>query len=407
MEEMVAKFNNGRGKEVNIQIEYTVYGADYFQALDVAINAGEEPEIFVPSENTPQLIMAGRLLPWTEIPGIEDILKNQEPFHIRNSTIYNGVIYSVMQSQSVMGLHYNKELLSRAGFSAPPKTWKEFEDACIAISKLEPGRKFGYAIPLQFVGFPDWMLEAGIVGSTGHFFYDFTNAKYNFSDSAPYFESLRRIVEGGGMFPGIEGLDDDQMRAQFAEGNLGFIGGGSWNVGVFYDQFPSKVDWDVAPMPVRDPGRVYNSLANAGAAYSVSTKVRTSGLQAAVGEVIRVLCGDETQILLYSRAKDLPARQDIVARATPPTRYQWNSFIVGNPNAVPKPQMPHNFLPLEGLPYRPIFAQIITGMAPIESSLADLDRRYNAALEKAFSSGTINRADFTDPSIEQKFRAGR
>jgi multiple sugar transport system substrate-binding protein len=402
--QMVQKFNNGRGKDINVQIDYTIYGADYQQALDIAVNAGEEPEVFTPGDQQPMMVMSGRLLPWTEIPGIEDIIKAQEPYHIINKTIFDGVVYSVMLDQSVMGLHYNKDLLRRAGYSAPPKTWKEWEDACIAISKLEPGRIFGYAIPLQFIGFQSWMLEAAVVGSTGHFFYDFANTKYNFSDAAPYFESLRRIIDGGGMFPGIEGLDDDTMRAQFSAGNIGFIQGGSWNVGVLYDQFPATIEWDAAPLPVRDPSRVYATLANAGASYSVSAQVKTKGLVAAVGETIRVLCGDETQELLYTNAKTLPARQDIVARAKVPTRFQWNSFATANPVAIPMPAMPHNFISLEGQPYRTVFSQIITGMAPIGPTLADLDRRYNAALEKAFSDGKIKRSDFTDPSMAQKFR---
>ena len=38
---------------------------------------------------------------------------------------------------------YNLDLIKAAGFSAPPKTWKEFEEQCLAIT-AKTGKK-GYA----------------------------------------------------------------------------------------------------------------------------------------------------------------------------------------------------------------------------------------------------------------------
>lgn len=406
--QIIAKFNNGRGAEIGVQIDYTVYGADYQQALDIAVRAGDEPEIFKPGNQQAQHVIQGRLLKWTEVPGIETLLKNQEPFHIKNATVFGDTndIYSVALYQWVDGLHYNKDLLRRAGYSVPPKTWAEWEEACVTISQLEPGKIYGYAIPLGYSDYHNWMVHYPAIPSVGHYWYDYSTQKYNFSDFGPYLDLIRRLIDKKAMWPGIESLDDDQMRAQFAEGNLGFIIGGAWNVGVLYDQFPAKVAWGVMPFPVRDSGRAYATMSSAGNSYSISAQVKNKGQDflKAVGEVINVFCGDELQGLLYTTAKNMPLRQDVIAKAAPPARPQWGEFAAANPQVVPVPILPDYFLQLEGANNFTVFSAIITGQADTGTALADLDRRYNAALERAFASGVIKKEDFTDPGFAQRFR---
>jgi multiple sugar transport system substrate-binding protein len=218
---------------------------------------------------------------------------------------------------------------------------------------------------------------------------------------------MRRISDGGGMFPGVDSLDDDQMRAYFSEGKLGFITGGSWNVGVLYDQFPFKGGpdgWDVMPIPVADTNKAFGNIAGAGASYCVSAQVKKKGLEAQVGEVLKVICGDELWSLLYTNAKNLPFRQDIVTKAGVPQRAQWTSYVKSNPVVVPLPTLPNNFITPEGMEFGAVFSQIITGQAQARTALADLDRRYNAALDRAIADGTIKKETFIDPSVEQRFR---
>jgi ABC-type glycerol-3-phosphate transport system substrate-binding protein len=175
----------------------------------------------------PSHVLSGKLLSWDQLPGLEDVIQKHAPYDILNSTIIEGKRYSVCLYQWVTGMQYNKSLLQRADFSAPPKTLAEWEQACIAISKLEPGKTYGTALPLAFTDYANWQVQFPALPAVGHYIYNFSTQQYQFADYAPYFESLRRIIQGGGMFPGIESLDDDQMRAQFSEGNLGFIVGGA------------------------------------------------------------------------------------------------------------------------------------------------------------------------------------
>ena len=42
----VAKFNDGRGKELGIKIEYTIYGTNFADAIKTALQAGEAPHLY-------------------------------------------------------------------------------------------------------------------------------------------------------------------------------------------------------------------------------------------------------------------------------------------------------------------------------------------------------------------------
>ena len=412
-DDMVAKFNSGIGAQKGVRVEYTVYGADWDTAMNLALSTGREPELFKGASNIGVFQSEGKLLPWKEIPGIDDILKAQEQYHINRSTIFDGDVYSVALYGWSTGFHYNKSLLQRAGYSAPPKTWAEFEEAAIKISQLEPGKIYGYAMPLTWwPDFRTWIIEVAAASSIGHCYYDHANGRYNSADYTPYYEMLSRIREAGAMFPGMENLSDDQMRAQFAAGNIGFIHGGGWNVGVLYDQFPFQGDplgWDYATLPLQDPNVSYATPMFSGASIYASAQLRNDRDKLSkVGEVIRLFCGDEMQMLLMTNGKNLPLRPDLAARAAPSDRPQWSSYGRAAPVTITLPDMPHDYLAPEGADLNNVMAQIVTGqikIPDIRSALEDLDRRYNAALQQAFDRGIINKADYVDPTISARFRA--
>jgi hypothetical protein len=58
---------------------------------------------------------------------------------------------------------------------------------------------------------------------------------------------------------------------------------------------------------------------------------------------------------------------------------------------------------MEGDDINTAFGQIFTG-GNARQILADLDRRFNAGFEAAVTRGTLKRADFIKPEIEQQFR---
>jgi multiple sugar transport system substrate-binding protein len=420
VDELVAKFNASIGKQEGINVEYTVYGTDFDTVMNMALDTGREPELFKGSSNIPNFELQGKLLPWTEIPGLNDVLKAQESYHIDGSSIFNGKIYSVALYGWSTGFHYNKSLLQRAGISTPPKTWAEFEDASIKISKLEPGQIYGYAIPLAFSpSYREWMVEYAAASSVGHLYFNNTQNKYQFADFTPYFESLSRLREAGAIFPGMESLTDDQMRAYFADGKIGFILGGGWNVSVLWEQFPFggnpndlnalRTGWDYATLPVQNANTTYAVPMSAGASIYASAQVKNDQDKLAkINHVIRLFCGDEIQSVLFTKGMNVPLRPDIVAKAAPADRPQWTSYGAAAPAIVTLPATPHDYLAPEGADMTATFSQIITGqirIADIRAALEDLDKRYNAALQQAYSRGIIKESTYVDSTLDARFRA--
>jgi multiple sugar transport system substrate-binding protein len=418
-DQLIEAFNAGRGAQRGINIEYTVYGADWQTAIAMAVDTNRAPDLMKGSSNTQDYALSGKYLPLTEVPGIEDILRAQAPYNANLATHFAGIQYSVGLYGWAPGFHYNKALLQRAGYSAPPKTWAEFEDAAIKISKLEPGVIYGYAMPLMWSpDFTTWMSESLAANSVGHMYWNYTTGKFNFADFAPYFELLARIRDAGAMFPGMESLSDDQQRAHFADGKIGFIGGAGWNVGVLYDQFPfgggstgrpnNAQGWDYAPLPVRDPNNVYKVPVGAGAYHFINSEVRNDKDKLSkIGDVFRLFTDDAAQILMFTNGKHVPLRPDIAAKAAPSDRVQFTTYGKVAGPVVTIPANPISRLTPEGPDRVAVIGQILTGQIPISgirNALEDLGRRYDAAFDQAVTRGQINRADYIDPSIEANFK---
>jgi len=411
-DDLVAKFNAGVGAQKGIKVNYTVYGADWQTAMALAVETDRLPDMMKTFNNFETYVEAGKFLPWTEIPGTEEVLKNQAPFHRNQSSLFNGVPYSVVLYGWYSGFHYSKALLQRAGYSAPPKTWAEFEDAAIKISKLEPGKIYGYAMPLVWSpDFTTWLGEYSATNSIGHMFWNYTEGKFQFADFTPYYEMLGRIRDAGAMFPGMETLSDDQQRAQFAAGNIGFIGGAGWNVGVLYEQFPfNPLDgWDYAPLPVQNPNNTFAVPVSASASYLISAKVKADKDKLSkMGEVVKLFCGDETQMAMFTAGKHVPLRADIAAKAAPAKQPQYTTYGKMAERQVTIPTGPISRLTPEGADRVAVIGQILTGQIPvsgIRAALTDLDRRYNAAFEQAVQRGQLVRANYIDPTFETRLKA--
>jgi len=407
-EAAVEKYNKGEGAQRGIFIDYTVYGSEYYTILDLALAAGEEPHIYKITGKLPQLVQEQAILPLTEMPSwfADSVLKDYMPYHISGQSVFNGVPYTINWASTSYGaMACNVPLLRQAGFTEPPKTWAEFERMCIAISKVSPGKTFGTYMPLQYANYGQYYIGGILTPSFGKFMFDFTTGRYCFSDFVELFEMYQRIRAAGAMFPGIEKLDDDTARAQFAEGYIGFIlVMPSFNVGVLYDQFSTRMEWKIAPVPVKDPNVRYNIMGTTATNLVVNKKAQTNKLLEETARVYAYLVSDELLGTLYTNGKELPINPRIVQNAKPSSRQQWNDIAaLAAAGTVQRPNFPDALFVVEGDDVNTAFGKILTG-GNASQILADLDRRFNAAMDTAISRGTIRREDFIKPEIEQQFK---
>jgi multiple sugar transport system substrate-binding protein len=85
--EVINKFNENTGKEKGIKIEYKVYGGDYYNSLDIAISANEEPHLFK-SMKTGQYAETGRVVAISDLPGGDKLIEETSKYFYVPRTLF-------------------------------------------------------------------------------------------------------------------------------------------------------------------------------------------------------------------------------------------------------------------------------------------------------------------------------
>jgi multiple sugar transport system substrate-binding protein len=164
------------------------------------------------------------------------------------SGTYNGKMYGFPDLSSARALFYNKDLFSRAGISAPPKTWDEFESDAKKVAGLGGGT-VGYAEPLgpeeAQAEFSIWMFNNGGAWKS--------DGKWTVN-SPKNVETLRflkkladdKVTQNN---PGKTNRTDGAF-ALFSGGKAGMVVGFS-PLQATLDQ-DKKVNYGIAPMPTKD-----------------------------------------------------------------------------------------------------------------------------------------------------------
>ncbi len=392
--EYVEKFNNGPGKELGIIIDLQVYGTDYYRVLDVALqnpDTSAAPHIFK-CNKIPQYARAGMLACLEDLPGGEELIA---PYREKNSEgvgLVDGKTYALPFKATTIGLAYNVELFNKLGLEFP-KTWEEMEKCASVITENGNGLVYGYGLGMTYVSYPLFFILGPASASTGRMHFDNATGRYNFSALAPYMKHMMRMIDNGDMFPGYETMDDDTKRAQFAEGNIGMIPVFSPDVGGLTTQFPAKHEWAVGPYPTETEDSRYRMYSNPPTFYVVNNKT-VGGLEDKVMAVMNALLSEENLLTLFEEEKDMITRDDVKAKSTKTeVSAQWKAFGDGSYRYTGFGS-PDGLLQLEGPTYKEVFDQILTGLVDVDEGLADLDARYNKALDEAIASGSLKIEDY-------------
>lgn len=128
----IEEFNKKYGDKIKVEVEEIPGDQAYVDKMKVLLSANELPD----------LVYAGGynlLDPALEKNAVVDLTPylNADPEwkalfskDVLDFNSRNGKIYSLPNERQVIGYFYNKELFSKAGISAPPKTWDEFFQDC-------------------------------------------------------------------------------------------------------------------------------------------------------------------------------------------------------------------------------------------------------------------------------------
>lgn len=308
MKELVDEWNATTGKEKGIKFVYEVREGDIGKDVDVAMAAGNAPELFETSNRA--LALDGKLLALNDVEGGQEIVDKYEKAFTLGWKIEDKV-YSIPFSTSTRGLIYNKDMFREAGLvdengePTPPKTLDELVEYAKKLTDKD-NNKYGIVFPLKWGTWFASDISSPTFSSTGNEGYNPVTGQYDYSGFKPMMEAIMQIKADGSYYPGAEGLDNDPARARFAEGNIGMKFGFSFDVGVLNDQFPAKCDWGVAEYPVVDVNNKYKQILSLNDGLVINKEAAEKVGIDKVMEVYKFYHSDEVMTALYQNGLELP-----------------------------------------------------------------------------------------------------
>ncbi|MFD5796887.1 ABC transporter substrate-binding protein [Streptomyces diastatochromogenes] len=264
------------------------------------------------------------------------------PKPMNEYTQFDGNRCAVPLLGDAYGLYYNKTAFEKAGITAPPKTWSEFEaDAKkLTIPQGDSYKQLGFM--------PDYH---GWESTTEHYFGQFSPTyfdKAGKSDLAkdPAFEKgftlQKRLVDELGGFQKLEKFratlgDEWGPKHPFHTGQVAMQLDGEWRLGMALDTKP-KFDIGVAPLPVPDDqadqyGKGYITGTIAGIAA-------TSHKQNAAWELVKYMTTNTDAVVGFANGiHNVPST--LAALKSPKLKYdpRFKTFldIAANPNSTTTP----------------------------------------------------------------------
>lgn len=404
IEEKVQQFNETVGKEKGIEVEYTVYGSDYYSTLDVAISAGEGPDIFK-CNKIGNYAEAGYIMAWDDEPGLADLIERFSPYNAPGYGIFSGKTYAVPFRVTTYGIACNMEIFEQNGLEVP-ETWDEMRECARVITENGAGKTYGYALAMGYGSYNYFYVNLPNAASTGDEYFNHTTGKYDFTSLNGFFGHLQGIIDDGSMFPGFETMDGDTARAQFSAGNIGMIGVMSSDVTTFKNQFPCSFEWEMIPYPVQDAQNRYKEPIGVSMSYEINSRCQKEGYSDKVAEFVNFLYSDEVFVATNNAQVDISVLgEEITSQSnTEEMDPNWIRFSDMDVFCIKYPN-PDSDLTIEGDTYQDVYNKILSGMiTDVEGALAELDEKYNAALDAAVADGKVNLEDYIDPNIEEKMK---
>ncbi|NLO10692.1 MAG: carbohydrate ABC transporter substrate-binding protein [Clostridiales bacterium] len=381
----IEEFNRTKGRELGIEIEYTVFGSEYQDVIKQAVVDDEAPELFRPTMAfLTNFIDLGYAVPITKLPGGDELVESYGNNLVNNQHIFNGEVYTLPYNLTTYKFIVNDDLFKKADIKEYPKTWQEVREAARLITEASNGRAYGWILGLK----SDWMISTYLIRpngtNVGHVGFNHETMEFDYSAFTPVVEAVMGMIEDNSVFPGFEGLDADSARAQFAEGRVGMIPGASFDTSVYYDQFPTDINWSVISIPsFTEEEPIYKEFADATSLLGVG-KAALDNPEKTL-EVLKFFYSDENTAQMYTQSLYIPFRQEAVdIAASEPTQKGFSDFA-DMPDKVIMLPSPDTRVDVQGSLYRQTISNIFAGKysnMSVEDVLTDLDNRYNEAFQR-------------------------
>ncbi len=375
----------------NITIDLQVVTENFKNMLQLSYQSGDAPDV-VGSNSLPLNLFAdtGILMPLNEyIENDAEYQKVNEPYtHLyEGKNTSNGNIYWLASGmRSGVRVIYNKDLLAQAGYTEVPRKLSDYIDMAADITAQGNGKYYGIGFTSSS---PFERLLEMAAQCSGIFYYDYVNGKFDFSGYAPILEEGRRFISENIAYPDQQQVD--MMRAQFAVGSFALWSNASQEAGVFTNQIPVEgFEWATAEVPTLT-GEVTGALQiTPSKGYSI---VSSSKVKDEAWKVIKYFQSEEFLKGYLEEGYCLPITNYMDGVIDKSKIGRLADFsLLDYETVYPEPPVVN----ISGDDYRTTLWNCVMGYTTIDECIADLNKRYNEALERDVKSGAVKRLVIKD-----------
>lgn len=399
MQEHVEKFVK---ENEDIEIEYVIQTENYGQNLELSFQSGQAPDIFS-TGNAKYNVDREMIAPLDDFLTDEHKERFGDLLYVENSNYVDGKTYSLPNVGNIFRFVYNKDLMKKAGITEVPTTLSELVEYAEKVSEVGKDEgAYGFAINLKSAAGAFSRSIDKIAEASGLQPYDYKTGQYDFGRMKPIILAFKEMYEKGHMFPGVEALDMDPLRSQFAEGKIGSYLSAHWEVGVYNNQFPTEVDWAAAPVPVVEgfEGKGKAGVSKAGCWQGISSQ---SKVKETAFKVLDYFYSEEVLVGYHNNGLGFSIVPSVMEKVDEPTVKGAKDFLFNTEidrfwEVAPSSfgWCPSNELKPEGKVYADVFTGVILGATDIDDAIEDLNKRYNASYDKAIEKGKMERIILPD-----------
>ncbi len=230
-------------------------------------------------------------------------------FEANNTYGVKAGIYGVPLDVTTIQMLYNKELLEKAGYKTPPKTFKEFIEVSSALRRVGiPGMVSGWG-ELWLVSCFASNYAFNIMGEEKVMATYRGEVPYTDADWIKVFDIFKKLTDNGMLVEGMITKPNKEAEQDFALGRAAFAFNGSWSVNVYREMNPD-LQYGVMFPPAIQSDFPLEIWGGAGSSFVVNE--RSSRKDKAVA-FLKWLTAKEQQEYLARETNNLPSSREALA----------------------------------------------------------------------------------------------
>jgi len=234
---------------------------------------------------------------------------NSNTFKDNNAYGVKPGIYGVPLDVTIIQMLYNKKLLAKAGYKAPPKTFQEFIEISHALKRV--------GVPGMVSGWGElWMLECfasnyafNILGEEKIMATYRGEVPYTDEDWIEVFDIFKKLVDNHMLIEGVIAKPNKEAELDFALQRAAFAFNGSWSVNVYYEMNPD-LEYGVFLPPAVHFDRPLKIWGGEGSSFVVNGH---SPRKAQAIAFLKWLTAQEQQEYLARETNNLPSNRKALA----------------------------------------------------------------------------------------------